>query len=74
MRSEVICGECWIELGGIDCRCAGAARSGQNSLPDPLESKGSEGSRAAEAGASIARGCAGECAACGCGGTEGEGE
>lgn len=74
LGDEVLCGECWIELGGIDCRCLGADRSGQNGLPDQVEGARPQGAGEAAPGQRTAGSCSGECAACRCGGAEGEGE
>jgi hypothetical protein len=50
LPAEVICGECFIEFGGIDCRCSGTDRSGQDSLPGQVEVQGPERCRAAADG------------------------
>ncbi len=73
MRAEVICGECWIEFGGIDCRCADADRSGQDSVLDPVEVPGAEGRGAESEGQGIALNRACECAGCCFGSVESQG-
>jgi len=73
-NGQILCGSCWIELGGIDCRCSGADRSGQASLPDPVEGARPQGAGEAEAGQRTAGSCSGECAGCRCASAEGEGE
>ena len=72
-RDEFLCGECWIELGGIDCRCSDTDRSGQDSLPDQVEGTRPQGAGEAASSAAASVGCAGDCATCRCGCADGEG-
>lgn len=71
---EIICGDCWIEFGVIDCRCKEADRGGQNRLPDTPQVQGTDLGREAHARQGAAGGCAADCAGCSCGAAEGEGE
>ena len=63
-----------IQSGLIASSGESTDQRGQASLPDPVEGARSQGAGEAEAGERSVGGCSGECAACRCGGAEGEGE
>lgn len=65
----------WLAQSGLlDEGGAGSDRNGQDGLLDQMEVPGAIRGGAAEEGPGIAGSCSRDCASCGCGATEGEGE